>query len=220
MYNEDVRRLNNKRIRKFDGDIVYCIKCSDWPPLELSDWAWRDKKWPSREMVNQIIGGGCHLVPKPCATDQHGLTWRISFSKAEIELSKLIPENARMCLLGLKTIVKDHLSPISKRLSSYILKTVLLHVLERNGTEIWESELVDDLFDLLMQNLMISIHQKQLQHFWIPTINLFEDFSDKEISKVMKKLSEIRKCPAKYIEPLNMVYYEFNKTNSSDYYNY
>ena len=148
--------------------------------------------------------GGCHFVPKPCFKDQHGLTWRISFSKAEIELSKLIPEKARMCLLGLKTIAKDHLSPISKRLSSYILKTQLLHVLETNKPELRDNESLEDCFDLLILNLMLSIQQKQLQHFWIPSINLFEDFPDKEISKFMKKLSKIRKCPEKYIEPLNL----------------
>ena len=201
MYEEDLR-YQTERNRKFEGDIVYSIQCSDWP-FELSDWAWRDKRWPSREVVEQIMTGGCHLVPKPCFRDQHGLTWRISLSKAEIELSKLIPEKARVCLLGLKTIAKDHLSPISKRLSSYILKTQLLHVLEKNEPESWENQPLEDCFHFIL-NLMISIQQKQLQHFWIPSINLFEDFPDKEISKFMKKLSKIRKCPEKYIEPLNL----------------
>ena len=91
-----------KKIDRFYGDLTYSLKCSEWPAT--SDWGQRQNaKWPTQKEIQQIKSYGCHFVPqsqKQSASDSRwitidddnvGETWRISFSRAEVELSKLVP---------------------------------------------------------------------------------------------------------------------------------
>ena len=91
-------------------DLTYCLQCKEWP--HLSDWPSRPNRlWPSKEDIERVKNLGCHLVPKSQPNDKQGVTWRFSFVKAEVELSKLISLTARRCFIALKVIGKDFLYP-------------------------------------------------------------------------------------------------------------
>ena len=95
------------------GDLTLAIKCKDWNS-EVSDWEYRsNRRWPSQRDVNSILSEGYHIVPKSHQNDREGLTWRFSFSHAEVKLSHLVPLSARMCFLGNKVILKDYLNVAS-----------------------------------------------------------------------------------------------------------
>ena len=94
----------------FEADITPCIQCSEWP--SLSDWSSRPRYWPRVDEAQRIISLGCHLVAKPAPGDTEENSWRFSFSLAEVELSKLVPDTARKCFLALKIILKDHLQHV------------------------------------------------------------------------------------------------------------
>jgi len=88
----------------FYSDFTFAIKCSQWPDT-ASDWTNRPNKlWPDSENIVRIASYGCYIVPKSQPGDKEGLTWRISFSKAEVEFSKLIPKIPQMCMMRLKVI--------------------------------------------------------------------------------------------------------------------
>ena len=160
----------------FYYDITLSIHCVDWPS-SISNWEHRARKWPSSESVNRIITYGCHVVPKSPENDD-GMAWRLSFSKAEVELSKLIPSVARKCYLTIKAIRKNdyYLSKIP----SYFLKTILFNLLEKTEPNQWLSkadENIENCFHLLMDEIIKAFKNKQCLHFWIPDIDLLSDYT-------------------------------------------
>ena len=187
-------------IDRFLADLTFSIPCNDWPIL--SNWQTRNKKWPQQEDVERIILGGIHLVPLSQKEDKQGLTWRISFSKAEVEISKLIPEVARTCFVALKVIAKDYLSVNCRCLKSYHLKTLLLHSIETTGLEFWCEEHLKECFSQLLINLTTAIEEKRCSHFWLPDINFFEDLREKDQKKSLKVLRKVKEKPEKFIELL------------------
>ena len=186
---------------RFYSDLIFAIKCSQWPDV-VSDWMRRlNKKWPKHSDCVRISSYGCHLIPKSQPGDLQGLSWRISFSRAEVELSKLIPPTARMCMIGLKIIAKDYLSVACRRISSYQLKCILFFTLENTDPEFWlQTENLEQCFALLLKNLSDAVANKNCPHFWIPQINLFTDFKRNDLKRLTKVLRKISKSPASFIE--------------------
>ena len=77
----------------FEADIVFIIYSPEWP--EASDWPTRkERNWPSVSDVENIMKNGCHFIPKSQPKDEKKITWRFSFSYAEVQLSELINEVA------------------------------------------------------------------------------------------------------------------------------
>jgi len=185
----------------FYSDLTFSVKCLQWPDT-VSDWTYRpDKKWPHPYDVARIASLGCHIVPKSQPDDEEELSWRISFSRAEVELSKLIPPTARMCLIGLKIIAKDYLSVACSRISSYQLKSLLLYAMEKTDPQFWlYEENLEQRFHLLFGNLPEAVINKYCPHFGIPEINLFVDLEDWDIKKLTKVLRKILKSPQRYID--------------------
>ena len=125
----------------------------------------------------------------------------MSFSLSEVELSKLIPPVARICYVGLKILRKDYLEDICEDFSSYHLKCLFLNTLETTDPEFWfDEENIEAGFHLLLYELIESLVQKSCPHFWIPSINLYEHFSGKEIERLITKLIEIKSAPEIFID--------------------
>ena len=128
------------------ADFTYSIQCKEWPGD--SDWLTRDREWPEWADVQHIASHGFHLVPKSQPDDKEGLTWRFSFSQAEVELSKLINLVARKCFVALKIIYKDFLK--SHKIKSYHLKTIFFNYLEKTDESLWHPDIIVTSFDLRM----------------------------------------------------------------------
>lgn len=186
---------------QFYGDITYSLKCPEWP--ETCDWGHRlNTKWPNPEEIMLIKSHGCHFVPKSHHDDLEGLTWRISFSKAEVELSKLVPNVARMCLVGVKIITKDYLAVVCKKLKSYHLKCVFLHTLETTDPSIWREDNLVFCFEHLLKSLRTCFENEMAPYFWLSSNNLFDDFTKKDFQNLLKQLTIVERNPSEFIEPL------------------
>ena len=186
----------------YDGDMVLAFKCPEWPK-NISDWSLRsDMKWPTVSGVEKIKSYGCHFVLKTHPTDNR-FKWRISFSRAEIELSTFVPQEARKSYIGLKVIAKDYLYIICGKLTSYHLKNIFLFTLERTDPTFWSTENVRKSFNLILSNLMDCIEAKNCPNFWFSEINMFENFTTRDCKTLLKKLEKIKKQPSKFIEPFN-----------------
>ena len=201
---------NLNKIDRFYGDLTYALKCSEWP--EISDWGQRkNTRWPKQNKIEQIKSYGCHFVPQSQRkvddlthdADNGGLTWRISFSRAEVELSKLIPTNARMCFVGLKIIARDYLFAVCEKLKSVHLKYVLYFTLENHEVDIWSEDNLEFCFKLLLNNVTKSLTNKSCPLFWVSPFNLYEDFDDRDFVRLMKQLENIQKNPSQFIEPFS-----------------
>ena len=192
----------------FLADLTFSIKCG-W--LTVSDWPYRQNRfWPSEEDVQRIVSYGCHLVAKSQEGDTQGDTWRFSFSKPEVELSKLVCSTARKCFLALKTISKDHLQPSAKWLASYHLKTIFFNMLEVTPVNFWTDTNIEQCFQLLLDKLSEALESRYCKHFWIPGINLFdtENISASKFVRLSAKLNHIRENPSWYIENWNPILLE------------
>ena len=184
------------------ADITFGIQCKEWPAS--SDWLTRNREWPNMEDVYRIKAGGFHLVPKSQPNDEKGHTWRFSFSKAEIEFSKLINPIARKCFIALKIIGKDFLKPQCERLKSYHLKTIFYRVVEQTKPEQWTDERIEIEFDFLLDEIIRAVINKDCRHFWLQQINLFEEFTGRDIKKLQKILMKIKEKPTHYIQPTSL----------------
>jgi len=189
-------------VDRFYADITFSIKCTQWPD-RISNWCNRDgKRWPDGHDVERIVKQGCHLVAKSQLDDTKGETWRISFSQAEVELSQLVPELARVCFIGLKIIAKDHLREVCPKIKSYQMKCIFFNTLEITEPPMWlYDQNLEHCFQLLLQAVVQAIDDKSCPHFWIPGINLFADLTDLDVSKLLKKMRQVQESPSQFIEP-------------------
>ena len=180
----------------FEADITPCIQCSEWPTM--SDWPSRPRYWPCIDEARRIISLGCHLVAKPASTDKDQTSWRFSFSVAEVELSKLVPDAARKCFLALKIIFKDHLQPVVPEISSYHIKTIFLNTLEKVPVGFWVESNIEECLLTLLAELRNALASTNCPHHWFSFINLF-NIKANELQRLAKKVERIMKDPAPFI---------------------
>ena len=180
----------------FEADITPCLYCPEWPTI--SDWPSRQRYWPSLADAQRIMSLGCHLVAKPAPDDKDKTSWRFSFSVAEVELSKLVPETARKCFLAMKIILKDHLQPVVPEIGSYHIKTVFLNSLEKIPVGFWVEENIEECLLTLLTELRDSFVSMKCSHHWFSFVNLF-DIDEKELQILARKIERIMKDPAPFI---------------------
>ena len=66
-----------------------------------------------------------------------GIEWRYSFSQAEIILSDSIPAPARTAFLAFKAVNKRYIETKGRRMGSYVLKCILLRLVESKTPDYW-----------------------------------------------------------------------------------
>ena len=138
-------------------------------------------------------------MAKPHPTDKR-FEWRVSLSLAELELSKLVPEEARMCFIGMKVIAKDYLAVICPKLKSYHLKMIFFNCMQTRDPALWCEENVEEAFRCLLSKVIDCVQTRNCPNFWFPQINMFDGFNDENCKKLSKKLIEISKQPKEFIE--------------------
>ena len=71
-----------KSLLEMRTDRVFAIYCPLWP-TDADEWKTRERSsgWPPREVIHQVVDGGCDLVAKPHPSSPEDDTqWRFSFS--------------------------------------------------------------------------------------------------------------------------------------------
>lgn len=166
----------------------------------MSDWASRPRYWPSVGEAHRIMSLGCHLVPKPTPSDNDKTSWRFSFSLAEVELSKLVPDTARKYFLALKIIFKDHLQPVVSKITSYHMKTIFFNTLEKLPVGFWMENNIEECFRTLLAELRDALLSINCSHYWFSYINLFQTgesrIKPKRLHLLAKKVQRILNDPA------------------------
>ena len=185
-------------------DIVPAYKCNGWP-LISSEWLYRTKKWPSKEIVAKIEKDGVQLVAKnPQVVDQDEAKYmfRLSFSHAEKLLCHAMNCTQIHCYRVLKALHHEYFKPITERFTSYHIKTILFLACEEIEQELWEENQFGDYIILLLWRLQDALEKKTLQHYFIKDCNLLIDFTEKEINDVREKVASILDDPEGKLEEL------------------
>ncbi|KAH3739673.1 hypothetical protein DPMN_046328 [Dreissena polymorpha] len=99
----------------------------------LQRWAKRARRWPSPEIVKTVVSIGSlvtHVGFK--GSENKNVEWRVCFNTGEAYLMNCLNNTQINSYVLLKLIVKNVLNPISKELTSYIVKNILLWLAETN----------------------------------------------------------------------------------------
>ena len=193
----------------FDNDLtvdyVLSVRHIQWPSC-AAKWAFRERHWPNGDTVTNVISFGCHLVPKQPRTlskedPLYGLFFQYSFARAEnILLNKLNEDNPVLtdCLRMLKFLCEMHFDR-PQLLKSYHMQTIVLLAAERLPLSHWKADnFVKHLLDLL-DDLLHFLVAQYLPNYFVPTQNLFQQFSHDFLIDVAKRVSKVRKDPIKYL---------------------
>ena len=180
-------------------DLVPALRSPGWPQVAL-EWIKRERKWPSPDTVHKVVQDGFHLVVKPPKKGGNPeCDFRISFSHAEYLLSYEMNDVQRECYRCLKKYHRAHLKE-PKGLVTFHLKNIFLQTIEETGAELWTESNRAECVMKLFGNLLESLIEKNLRHFFVNSYNLFcEDYieSPEILDALAEKVVEIMEDPKK-----------------------
>ena len=212
----------NDKISKlsFSMDRVPAIAIEDFPYI-ASEWVTRDRKWPSLSVVKEIVMSGCHIVPKPYYGKEGNnlLDWRWSFSLAEMILAQFRTKKMDTSYLILKSIFYKYLKPIecdNETLPSYFVKTVMLWQCEENDETWWSNRSTVKCVSVLLNRLKLSFYKKNLPHYFIREINLFDNIASELVLYGQAILESICVDPIVCIEEVLEFYPDVEETETSN----
>ncbi|OWF48183.1 uncharacterized protein LOC110453427 [Mizuhopecten yessoensis] len=164
-----------------DVDQVYSFLCTSWP-REANEWVSRTRlhEWPGYNLRDQIVQGGCHLVPVGDKTSPDTfLQWRISFVCAERKLIHSL-SHVQFLVYGL---LKYFLKQISDKfeqqivdadiISSYIIKTTIFHAVESTPYSLWQERNIFFCFMLCFNILIAWVNTGHCPNYFIKSNNMF-----------------------------------------------
>lgn len=183
-------------------DYILCLELSFWPDI-VSNWLARKRQWPSPELMNEVNKNKCHLVIKssPEAKDRNDL-WRISFSKAESILAKGKSIFQKKCYLLAKFFYyaelkkKEDVKTYGRQISSYVLKTTMLHMLEKTCPQDWldweQGKRYVEAVDKLYENLIEFLSNGYLPLYFVEDMNLLAEYSNVYLKIMIDRIQSLR----------------------------
>ena len=189
-------------------ECIPAFRCLTWP-MVAQEWRKRQRKWPSPDVVDQVIREGFHLVVKaPKNGGNPECDFRISFSHAEYLLSQEINEIQRECYRCLKTYHRVYLSTEAKGLISFHLKNIFLRTIEETGGEMWIESRRAECMWKLFANLLKALRERHLPHYFVRSYKLFgiDYIEDPAIlESLTRRVEQIMENPVKFAEELILV---------------
>lgn len=156
-------------------DKVFALK-APWPH-SISNFRNRERKWPDRSVVEEIVKGGCLLTHR-ASLMAFTLQWKRTFSLSEQELAKKFTFHQRYLFVIIKLIKTKYLSyglfesgESRIGLTSYHIKTIFLWLCETRDPEQF-SKNPGMCFTVFFEVLKLCIEKQICPHFFIPEINV------------------------------------------------
>jgi len=192
--------VNNAAIVKLcqSTDTVFCMHCLIWPP-QAADWPTRHRNysWPDSTTVDRAVSNGCDVVGVAhplCRQDEwmSKVQWRLSFSRAEIELlNDWMPVQQivyHMLRVFMKTTQLADSAPNNTgadTLSNYHIKTLVLWACELKSRSWWTDDLnLVRICVKLLHTLAVWLTDARCQHYFINNCNLFDRVEHSQFTQV------------------------------------
>ncbi len=139
------------------------------------------------DFVPSVAIGGILLVPKPHkqvhlhekTVNEYTRFWRQSFSDEEFDhLTRKLPSwYCHLTVLKIVKAIRLNFMPQFGMFSSYVYKTVLMHMLSDTRQDDWHPTYVKERFEDFLERLRDCLRDHKLQHFFLPGVNLLDEFS-------------------------------------------
>lgn len=148
----------------------------------LQRWSKRKRQcgWPCKKTIAYVMTLPAHVVPvgrKESTTAD--LQWRICFTLAEIHLVQAFNNVQTKVFVLMKLIAKHLLLPLCKAITSYVVKMVMLWLVEKTPQKKFrQKNLISRLTDAIL-HLKRAVENNSLPSYMIPKRNMFA----KKISK-------------------------------------
>ena len=206
----------NDQINSVHCESMSAIPCSQWPK-EADRWITRDRPsgWPDENLVKTVIADGCHLVPMSHPQSRYpDVEWSYSFSVAERTLARSLTDAQRQCYILLKKIVMQQLSHCSA-LCLYHIKTVFLWQCEKIPASEWSTDVgLATNFLWLLDELLQCAATRDLPHYFIAEVNLFDHIHPDFLQVIADTLALIRRHPIEQVLAFfKHFHFEFSMTS-------
>ena len=212
-------RFQNNSI-KYDFVVGFKCQCSDF----IEKWVQRPRKYgnPDQSLISQVAVLEAHVVPVANKCSKIPQTeWRICYTRGELLLLQSLNEVQIKLYILLKLMAKSVLKPLCSEMSSYIMKNIVLWMVEKHPQEKFlPSHLIERLTDALVF-LKDCLCSNDFRSYMIEERNLFEgrvtaDEKEKLVTvldtlisennydmlqrcdKIRFALDKLRECPVMY----------------------
>ena len=183
----------------FIVNLIPTVACPQTWPL-CAYWLRNyTKKWPEPRVKDDVIHGGMHLAALATSKETDPL-WQISFCSARRRLLQSDCEGKKKCLRLLKVLLDKDLSRPKGIIPLYLENIVLWASRKHWQQERWAECMLADRFLEMLVALLKCLENNDCYHFFVPTMNLFNDMKP-DVAKVLAaKVKDILHNPFKYLK--------------------
>lgn len=183
----------------FVVNLIPTIACPQTWPL-CAYWLRKyTKKWPAPRVKDDVIQGGMHLVALATSQETDPL-WRISFCSARRRLLQSDCDGKKKCLRLLKVLLDKDLSRPKGIIPQYLENIVLWASRKHWQQEEWAECMLADRFLEMLVALLKCLENSDCFHFFVPTMNLFNDLKPDVAEVLAAKVKDILHNPFKYLK--------------------
>lgn len=183
----------------FSVNLIPAVVCpQNWP---LCAYWLRNcsKKWPDVEVKNNIIRGGMHLIGLATGKDNDPL-WKINFCSARRLLFQSDCDGKQKCLRILKVLLERDLSRPKGLLPLHLENIVMWASRKHRQEEDWAENMMAERFLEMLVALHKCLNNHDCYHFFVPTVNLFNELKPEVVKILATKVKDILKDPLKYLK--------------------
>ena len=191
---------NRETTVPFIVNLIPTVTCPQTWPL-CAYWLRNyTKKWPAPRVKDDVIHGGMHLVALATSQETDPL-WQISFCSARRRLLQSDCEGKKKCLRLLKVLLDKDLSRPKGIIPLYLENIVLWASRKHWQQEEWAECMLADRFLEMLVALLKCLENNDCYHFFVPTMNLFNDLKPDVAEVLAAKVKDILHNPYKYLKP-------------------
>ncbi|KAK3587380.1 hypothetical protein CHS0354_028753 [Potamilus streckersoni] len=170
-------------------DYVVVLTMADWPNIANSFlFRQRPSGWPTREMIQELKKLGCGFVAAGHEeSPMKELEWRVSFSVLEKRLLRELSEAQLRSYLFFKSMYKLLLLE-PKCLTSYMMKNILLWVIETVPLDTWRFDNILQCVLALVDKLAQCLQTRTIPNYFVPKRNMIGHIKHNIVKEVYKKV--------------------------------
>ncbi|CAC5383881.1 unnamed protein product [Mytilus coruscus] len=198
-------------------DFVLGFEC--FCPDLIEKWVRRSRHhgWPDPDLIKIISTLEGHVVPVANKGSNFPVTeWRICYTKAELLLMQSLTDSQTKLYVLLKLITKSLLHPLCSAMTSYIMKNVVLWMVETNPKETFsQNSLIDKLLEALLY-LKQCLQSNILKSYMIAERNLLEGrIPENERKLLLKRVDEMINERENLLQHCTKIHLSLNKMKDS-----
>lgn len=198
------------------GYEIFPALVASWPNA-ANQWIIRERRviqnprtnynyqWPTKYMVNKVIGSGCLLVPvgfrpKRGFNPEQTMQWKLIFPAAERYLESCLAHSHTRCYLFTlalhKTFMENETAKIG--IDASHIKNHLFWQCEDNYAK-WPEDRLGESLRLFLKSLYVHFAHSRLPNYFMVNCNEFKNIPKPLLLKLQKRLANILEAPVMHV---------------------